>query len=300
MKEVSVLRDTRGVHSGVDPRKLSYTVNGFKYLEAFINMDVLDDGAVQTREGYTVTDVDGSYHSLYFWQGTIYGVCDSSLFSIDRGGTKTTIRSAMIVSKIYYQGVGEYIFYSNGIQNGYIIEGVNHAWAPDDYVGPDTVREIQAVLPGKYLSLFKGAIYFAVGTHLYHTEPLHYTGINLSSNYISFEDEIRMVLSLDDILIVGTVKDIFVLQGDSPKDFVLKSILNSNIIADTGVVAVSPVVMSEQLTGKIGIFTTHDGIYAVAPDGQLMELTENRLHFQSSLSGAAYMKDNFYTVFIDE
>ncbi len=301
MKELVVFNRTKGIHSTVDPRQHSYSATaGFEFLELLINMDVTDGGGLQTREGYSIADASSAYDSLFYWDAVLYCVAGGSLYSIGRAGAKTGIRSGLVEAKVRYCGVGDYIFYSNGVQNGYLYQGVSYPWAPEDYVGPDTVREIQAVPPCRHLGLFRGRIYYSIKNVLYYTEAFHYTGTNLTSDYIPFQDDIVMVLPLDGILIVATDKEVIFLQGENPNEFALRTVLSGRVIEDTGVVAVSPVVAGVTLAGRTGIFTTQDGIYSVTEGGEMQDITGSRLHFPASLSGNAYIKDNFYTVFIDD
>ena len=303
MKESPIISQTQGVHAQIESSKVPYTDNGLQYLNYAVNVDITDGGKILRRRGYTATTHTDSAHSIYAYNGKGYCVLGTDLYMLDQGLNKYGVRHNFSSRRVRYQGVGDKVYYSNGVLNGYIKAGVSHPWQPDSYVGPDEdVEGLKITAPpvGRHLALYKGRMFISENNVLWYTAPFWYDGLNRATDFIPFRATIIMVLTLDNALLVGTEEEVFIISGATPDEFSIRTLLRKRVIEDTGVAAEGLGVKESTIPGKTAVFTTQEGIYAVTNSGELFDITGNRLILPDSVSGSAYIKDNFYTVLIDE
>ncbi|MEA2000160.1 MAG: hypothetical protein U9N61_12675, partial [Euryarchaeota archaeon] len=65
MKELPVLKKSRGFNSAIDPRQQTWNEDiGFEFLEAAVNVDITDGFRISRRKGYS-NSVPGVAHSLH-------------------------------------------------------------------------------------------------------------------------------------------------------------------------------------------------------------------------------------------
>jgi hypothetical protein len=300
MKELTVLTKNRGINSAIDPRRQSYTPeDGFEFLEAGVNIDITDGHRIVRRKGFSYQLAGTAAHSLCTHGSKVYCVYGTDLCELSQSLNRTVIRPDMNYNRVRYQGAGDKLFYSNEVVNGFIHNAIDYAWSPPLYVGPDTVHEYVAPPVCKHLSLHRGRIYLSVSNALYYTEALNYLALNKAENFLPFNSDIRMILSVGKALFVADQDTLYTYVGTTPDDFELVTTLQDCVIEDTALVVYSPTILGKIVPGPVGLFTTQNAIYAAAQDGSIFDVTENRLRLPAANSGNAYIANNFYTVLID-
>jgi hypothetical protein len=300
MKELTVLTKNRGINSAIDPRQQPYSPDkGFEFLEAAVNVDITAGFRITRRKGHELATA-GVAHSFTVHGSNGYCVFDGSLVRVTPALEQITIRTGMSGARVRYAGAGDKLFYSNTVVNGFIHNDIDYAWAPGSYAGPDTVHEYVAPPVSKHLCLYRGRMYLSTSNVLWYTEPLWYLGLNKATNFITFASDIRMVLSVGTALFVADQTAVYAFAGNSPDEFEPLQVSSDYVIEDTGIVVYNPVVLGKQQSGPVGLFTTRNAIFAALPDGSVFDVTENRLRLPYANTGNAYIKDNFYTVLIDE
>jgi hypothetical protein len=90
------------------------------------NIDIDDSGRAARRAGQTLK-VAGASHSLW---------CDAICLCVQAGALKqintdystTTLATGLTADYVSYQRVNDRVYWSNGTQNGVIVDGVNRSW----------------------------------------------------------------------------------------------------------------------------------------------------------------------------
>jgi hypothetical protein len=143
-------------------------------------------------------------------------------------------------------------------------------------------------LPSRFLELYNGRIYFAVGNMLYYTEPFAYHLVDYRTNFIPFPATITDIGATTDGLFVGADKTYF-LAGKKPEEFVLDDVSDDVIVSYT-VVRVPASKILKEGDFPVLVWTGHRGVYVGSPGGELVNITEDRFVPQKASEGTAVLR----------
>lgn len=94
-----------------------------------LNVDVDDVGAIHRRRGYSTAVVAGSGHSLFAFGSTCLAVINNALVRILPDWSTVTLQASITANRaMRYAGVGDRVFYTNGIESGCVQTGVRRSW----------------------------------------------------------------------------------------------------------------------------------------------------------------------------
>jgi hypothetical protein len=272
----------RGINNVQDPNRLQISKENLAYLTSADNTDITDDYRATRRSGFEAvyTGVSG-IHSLYATDDTCLFVDGSGLYTFD-----TTFASSLIASgltpdlRMYYTDVGQYIYFSNGVDKGYVYNSAAY-----NYMSP--VDEFKKVMPsGKHLEYYDGRLYVADGTIIYVSDPYLLQQYDERSGLIPFDSNITFVKATNDALWVGTEKNVYLLQGGSPRDFIVSTKADYGAIENSAVVTTATNVGLEA-DGKVVIFATKRGVCACMAGGLFRNMTDDHYHFLIDVQNAS-------------
>lgn len=178
-----------------------------------INVDILDDGAVQRRKGYTNV-LSGGVHSGWSspTKGIAYFVQDSILYSFN-GSSKTAIVALSNNGRCRFCEVNDVVVYSNGIDYGVIENNLNTALTV-----PTEPFKI-APVAGQCLEFYNGRVYIGSWNIVYCTDPFNLERMDERICIVTeAASKITMVRRTDDGLFIGTEKEIFFLKGTDQQE----------------------------------------------------------------------------------
>lgn len=173
-----------------------------------LNVDIIDDGAVQRRKGY-VSVLTGNIHSGWSSQtkDIAYFVQDSILYSFN-GTTKKAVVALSNNSRCVFCEVNDIVIYSNNVDFGIIENAVNVL-----LTAPTEPFKV-APVAGQCLEFYNGRLYIGSGNIVYCTDP--YNLEQMDERFcvvLEATSRITMVRRTDDGLFIGTEKEIFFLKG---------------------------------------------------------------------------------------
>lgn len=215
----------KGLNTRTRPKNL-HANDGVVELAEAVNVDVVEGYAVQRRCGYTSV-ADGTFHSLFRSGDNCYVVMNDTLvhFTKDNPSAFTSI-AYVGKSPLYYAEIGGLVYYSNLSVRG-VLDGVaSTPWVASTYVGPTTPRSFSLPENGRYLCYYNGVLYYAVGSVVFHSEPLAPMLFDLSANFIPFPCEVVAIWRTQGALFVSTTEKIYMYLGGSPRAFEQVEVLN--------------------------------------------------------------------------
>lgn len=293
MKELTVIKNSIGIDLAKSSTRLAYDDEGFNLLEAAVNVDVTDGLCLVRRNGFKLTlDVDA--HSVYSYNGVIYCVINGSICRVS--GTLQPIRTGVGAAKVYWVGVGDKVFYSNGLVNGFIHKDIDYAWVSPKYIGPTSTDDKSKPPSGKWLCHRVGRIFVAEGNTLWYTNPLDYLTVNKASGFLQFDSPIITAVASRNILLVATANKVYTITGNSVDEFELTTVDCDRLIEGSTAVGANLTILGKNIPGEVIIFTTPTGIYTVSPSGEINEVTNGRVKLPAVTKGCAYVHHNTYTV----
>jgi hypothetical protein len=267
-KPVTLFKKTTGLNNTENPNRLSFDPStGETELVSAYNVDVGDTGDVSRRRGLTATARTENIHN------------DLSLGM-----------------KMSYCQVIEKTYYTNGFQQGCIVDGTSYSWAAGTYVGPTTHRVFSDPPVGNLLTYLSSRIYIAQGMVGWYSEPFAYGQFDLAKNFIPFGQKIRMWKAVAGGIYVGLNDVVIFLAGTDPKDFNFKVVLDSPVVEGTDVYASGDEIGSGEQTEKVVLWTASGGIYVGQADGKVRNVTSGKIVIPESSYGCAVYSDGEYIV----
>jgi hypothetical protein len=251
------------------------------------------------RNGYEVISQLAFAHSVVTHHGELYFAVKGNIYALIPGGSPILVRTN-ISGKLAWLSLDDKLFYTDGVSTGFIHNHTDYAWRPGHYVGPANTRDRSTPPPGTCLSYFRGRIFIGAGKTLWFTNPMEPFVVDKARNFISMEEQVVGIASTDSLLVIGTTAGVYLLGGGTANEFSLTKVSDSAMIAGTEIEVLYVNILGKQVTGKSAIYTATDGIYAVTPDGSVVDMTQERLCLPNSVTGSAMYYRGFYTVLIDE
>jgi len=253
----------RGINNVQDPDKLRPDrETGTTFLVKADNTDITDDFRAARRSGSeAVYTGSSSVHSMFANSNICLFVEGTTLNSIDGNYSVSVIISGLTVNRrMNYVDIGGVIYYTNGVDKGYIIDNTVHS-----YVLP--VNDFKMQMPaGHLIEYYNGRLYVAVGNVLYASDPYVLMQYDRRTGMIPFKDRITAVKCVDDALWIGTAKNIICLLGGSPTDFQFLNKSDFGAIENSAILTTSENIGME-INGKVVIMTSKNGLCVCAGGG---------------------------------
>lgn len=306
-KPVTLYNGSSGLNTVLDPQRLSQGSKdnpGIIELAHAVNVSIDERGLCSLRAG-SVEEQSGSFHSLFCDGGDCFviqeRISDAAIMRVNSDYSLTEIRSGLTKDNPMSWGqVNTDTFYSNGIQNGYIRDGVSGAWPSGIARGPNAaLMQFESSSPVANHIAFRpgGQLILAVGSEAYiNHEPFQYGLFSKRSGYIQFESDITMLK--------GTTAGFFASDGrrtwffrKSPEGwFKFKQELVDDASVITGTLATNSVDLMDIGLDRPGfgyIWMSRKGVCVGTEEGIVINLTKNKVKLPTTLSmGAGLVRDN--------
>lgn len=303
MKPITLFRGTTGLNNVVDPLRVKFDPeSGICDLAEAYNVDIDISGRISRRKGLTATEQTDASHSLFCDGGDCFFIKGNSLFRLNRDYTRTGIRTELTVgARMSFCQITNRTYYANGSEKGYVENGVSYAWVAEPYTGPISTKVISSPPLGHLLAAHSSRIYVAMKDGIEYSEPFAYSWFARASNFIPFKSRPRMLRAVDDGLFVGLDNGVVFLRGRSPSEFEYAVVSTSPVVEGTDCKSQGDrfdyggkFVPEKSNTFAAVMWTAQDGIYAGMHNGEVKNLTKERLVYEGSQIGCAVFKDNKY------
>lgn len=301
VKPINIFRGSTGLNNTVDLTKIKFNPDtGMTDLSLAFNVDIDNNGRVSRRSGFASTAVTNNVHSLWSNGKDCFFMTGQYLYRLEKDYTKTGLRSGMTVgARVSFVDGNFRTYYTNGFENGFIIENTSYVWSAEEYTGPTTTKVFSSPPVGTHLEIHSGRMFVTVNNLLYYSEPFAYSWFNLASNYIWMSKRFRMIRSVGDGLYIGTDNGVFFLSGKNPDEFDFTQITSNPPVEFTDILTDGSDIL-EGIPGKVVIWTGEDGIWIGASGGQAKNITKDKLTYPTALYGSAYIEDGRYVVLLQE
>ena len=304
MKPVTWYKGTTGLNNSVDSVRLTTDFEkGIVELSEAVNIDVDDTGRISRVKGYTQLL---SYDSHSLWSDGVeaFCVCGTSLYRLQWNGgvlERVGLRSGLTAgARMSFVKGGGRVYYSNGVENGYIEGNTSYAWVGQAYVGHETVYQVSTVPPvGNLLELHNGFLLIVEGANIWWSMPFAYSWFRLSKDRVQFRGNITMCRSLEEGVWVSDPYGVYYLKGRDPGAWE-----RTQMSDDPAVLGTDCRVNGYDLPDTGGLFATANsphviwtgkgGVYTGTPDGSIKCSTEGKLVLPDLLTGAAAVFNGKY------
>ena len=285
-----------GLNTKLDPQRLSQEPNKVEFAQA-VNVSIDDRGLVSLRNGDTLAQA-GSFHSLFCYGRDCFVIqertSDAAIMKVNSNLSLTGIRSGL--SKNLPMGwcqVNELTFYGNGESYGIIENSVSSSWLIDTYNGPvDSSLTFLSSIPIPYLLSYDdaGTIVIANGQNIYWNRFPFLFGLFAKRDVISLPTIITMVKAVANGWFVSDEKYVRFFSGPLLHESIERRVTNTPAIG----VAID-LVDSADLGLSVGygiIWAATDGIWFGAADGNVINLTEEKINYPSGYTRGTCLVHN--------
>lgn len=300
-KDIVTLMDgSLGLNNAQDPVMLKTTENGVELRKA-INVFHDATGRVHRRKGYA-EETTGNFHSGFANKrvALVVDVAASKVKRFHGGSTLVDVLSlTQSLNKMYYVSVNDKIYFSNGVEKGAYVNDAYTAW--ESSTKPDTFgaehRALVSIPPCKHLAYYNGRIVFALDNLIGHTWPFAYDWTDLSQDTFLEKSSVRMIQPIAGGIYVSDESDTYFIKYQSPSDPERLHVLSEPAVEGTNI-QVEPWIVQGlfefPITGTSALWTSASGIMLGMPGGAVINLTRDKLKYDSALKGAAILKGSLY------
>jgi len=302
MEPIPLFTAASGLNTKLDPVRLRYNAEaGVSDLASAINVNIDNTGRVSRRQGYDLKTA-GEHHSIWCDGGDCFLIEETASYgSIMRVASDLSvsgIRSGLTKDKrMSFVDVNDITFYSNGFENGQIINGVSSAWPEGTYSGPSTNRNFSPAPIGQHLAFYMGRIIIAVGNVIWFTEPYSPGMVDKTRMFWQFSSDVRMIKPMDKGVFISDSRATYYLDGSSPHDFIQKRIATypaHEWSSATEYVELDDLDLDEK--GEGAIWSSPEGICIGLPSGRIRNLTKERLDYPKAYTKGASLICGYHVI----
>jgi hypothetical protein len=299
-KPITLFKKALGLNNTANLNRLQFNPeSGEVELAAAYNVDIGNTGDVSRRQGFTDTIQTAAIANLFCDGGDCFCTTATQLHRLHTDYTSDLVVDGLTPNAtMAYCQIANRTYWSNNNQLGYVIDGVNYSWAAGTYVGPPTHRQFSNPPVGNLLTYLSSRIFVAQGNIGWYSEPFAYGWFDLAKNFIDFGSTITMWKAVDNGIYVGMPDKVVFLAGTDPKDFSYRIVSPSPVIVGTDTYVWGNQVGGGEVTERVVMWTSQDGIYVGQPDGKVINITKDRVVSPDVSSGNAVFANGVYlTIF---
>lgn len=214
-----------GLNTSDTPSRVSYDPEtGVSDLIEAVNVDISKSGGVRRTEGYSYLQT-GNFHSLFCEDGwTCLVGKDTSIYAVNTDYSLQGVRSGLTGAPIDYCQVGQSIFYTNGTQNGMVINQVSYPWLFTDPLVSRSDRDMEQVPVAQHLEFAFGRIFFSIGSMVCWTELGLFGIYSPTINNVQFGSKVLMMKHVEDGMFISTSRNTYFCRGKDPHSWTLERV----------------------------------------------------------------------------
>ena len=299
MSWLTLFRGSSGLNNVVDPARLAADENKVTPLAVAYNVDHDLTGRVSRRRGYTQKRSEAS-HSGFCQGGDCLFVAGSGLYRLAGDYSRELLRGDLTENApMSYVQVAGRIYYSNGLEKGYVpTGGPDRAWEAAEYQGPTTRKLVHGPVAGHLLSFFDSCVLVAKESVIYRSERFNY-GWFRRYGFVEAQ-RITLMQPVPGGLFVATPTRTFFYAGESIEALQRRPVAHFGAIEGTVSACPASLLGLENLGGTVYLWATTEGLCVGGPGGYFKNLTETTLTYPAAQRGCGIVHDSRYLALLTE
>ncbi len=235
---------------------------------------------VSRAYGYSLHTA-GAFHSGWRDTGDAFAGIGTALYRVRPDKTLQGVRSNLTGDHISFAQWGDETLYSNGTQNGIILDGTSRAWALQTYVGPDTDEQFVTAPVCNYLDVRNGRVMLnpsAEPNVICWSEQAQYGLFSLAVNHKVFEDAVIMIAGVEAGYFISTTTTLYFLREVSPNEW-KREWLDSHPAIERSLwhQKVKASELGLDVKGDCRLWRGATGAIVGLPDGNIVNMTEKQV-----------------------
>lgn len=302
-QHVSLYEATAGLLTTLEPQRLTPGgAEGPMELAEAVNIAIDERGLAELRHG-DIMLAEGEFHSLFCDGGDCFVVRertnDAAIMRWSNDHGLVGVRSGLTKNRpMGWKRINQDTFYGNGLECGFIRDGVSHPWPVGEYHGPEADMVFEP-MPAPNLIGFRpgGQMIIAKGNAIYINHmPFQFGYFNRAGGYIGFEA---------DVTLLADVRDGF-FASDGLRTWFFRKLddwyhYRQELASDKGAIPGSLAHDRVRLQEDAGleepgfgrIWASTEGLVLGMDNGSIVNLTQGRVRYpRGKTRGACLVKDN--------
>ena len=253
------------------------------------NVDLDETGRVTKRAGLVQLHA-GNYTCVVKHRGFTYAVLNGELGVV--GVTFTPLTT--VSTTVCYEAVDDQLYWVAGNQHGILCAGELFEWKAHRASAETVVNPLNIDMAPKQglmeppiaskLMLYNGRMYFACGEFLMYSEPYDY-GYLEPENFIALGAPITTMGYVKTGMYIGTTQESLYLAGADADSLEMKIVASKALDGAYSYIPGQSLPEKLRVDYPVPVWATSQGIIAGLSDGQIINLTVDRLVFPASSKG---------------
>jgi len=280
MKLITIFTKATGLNTVDNPRRVSQAGD----LGAAVNITIDQSGQPSRRVGQTLLQ-SGAFHSLFSDGFVCFAVKAGTIYKVGTDYSLTAVKSGLSDNRMAWCMAAGKLFYTNGVDLGYIKNGIHVAWSKTAYVGPDTDKELSAPFAGHHLAFHGGRMFVARDNILWWSE-VHSLGLfHLFGSFVQFNTRIRMVKPVADGIFLSTDRRVHFLQGKNPAQFIPTVVCNFPALEWSDCFELAEGLdIGLSNPGLCALWNSTEGAIVGTPGGAAVNLTKEKIIYPENVT----------------
>jgi len=289
-KRVPLFSGFSGINNVVPTTRIGIDQNGFAGLEAANNVFIDAAGVIETVPDGLVK-IAGVFHSVWGMADKFYCVKDETISStiyqgevVDGAISMRTVVSGLTKGvKVSYTKLGDDVYYSNGVDNGYINGIVRYSWPTQKN---SRLPNLNTFVPGTHIDVLAGRMLSINDDEIQFSESFLPGLYNEHKNRRRLMSSGRMVCSVGTGAYVSDADCVYFLHGVNPNEWKLERVLNfPSVEYGCNAKLVDPSFFGFQSRQLAALFNTVNGLCLGMPTGEVHNLIDKK--YRSTIDYAA-------------
>jgi hypothetical protein len=302
-KNVTLFSGSSGINNIIDPVRLKFDPEtGIAELAEAVNVDIDDTGRISRRAGLMIIE-EGQFHSVFCNGGDCFvandRTDDSALYRVAADYSLSGVRSGLQKgARLSYCQIGDKTYYTNGYQNGVIVDGISSAWPTNAHVGTTTTRAFYQPPAGTHIAHFNASMWIVEGNVIWVTEPYAYGKLDKARRFFQFASAVTMVRPVKNGVWVSDSHKTGFISG-AEKFEAMRFDTKSPFPAHEWSDCMSLVDLSQtrfEVPGLSAIWSSDAGLCVGTETGDLVVVTERSLVYPSGSIGATVVLGNSFAI----
>ena len=304
MPFITLYKGSIGLNTVLDPKNINSNAeeNLIEFSQA-VNISIDDRGLVSLRTG-SVLVTAGEFHSLFCAGGDCFVIKEetssATLNKINPNLSLSIVRSGLSKGlRCEFDQVNTDTFYSNGVQNGFIRNGVNYNWPINTYRGPEASIEFTTSIPiANHMAFLQGGkCIISIEQSLFiNHEPFKFGLFAPALGFIGFESNIAMICPVQSGFFVSDQKQTWFFRKLDGGWYNYKQELVDNAPVIEWSLTTEKILLRDidiEMPGFGRIWASQEGICVGTDNGLVINLTKEKVKYPAGYArGACLVKDS--------
>jgi len=296
MVTTAIIKGSAGLNTESDQARTYYDKNpspytgnlGLSFFSACMNIDIDDKMRVSRRKGM-IKRVPENAHSLHVidTQHLLFGA-DDGLFLLLAGFTGYSLIANVTPGRVSAVTVDGVTRWTNGVQRGKIVDGVNYPWVKGNVISDNLTRIFYDPPVGKYLAYHNAQILIGAGKTIWKSWP-YGPDVFALDDYYSLESDVSMVRPVGGGIYIADSDRTFFVSGDD-----WKPVDDHPALAYASTEAVGTMIEGKFTSGgktQVAFWLTNEGVMYGDATGNVLNITEERIDLLGPYSEGAILVD---------